>query len=263
MTKREKLKRILDKLAPFDSSAESAFKTFEDEIAKITATFKDTVNAKTIEQVNAQFRQLNKAFKPLIKSFEQAKVELIENDRRLLAQLKERLAELTFAHDQAQEMSEAEIRKCEEEMAEIRKAIREVEVPHLLPRIKAGEQKLLELVKKVNERIPSTKETEEGVKELKEEIERVCQIAESTPKGGNANRLINVNSSVMSSKYTDINFQQFGNIGWTAVNDDTNKRVNIRASILAEGGGSGTPGGNDTEIQYNASGAFAGDPAFT
>ena len=59
-------------------------------------------------------------------------------------------------------------------------------------------------------------------------------------RGGSANRQINVNSSVMSTRYTDINFQEFGNIGWTAVNDDDLKRVNIRASILVSGGsGSG------------------------
>lgn len=31
----------------------------------------------------------------------------------------------------------------------------------------------------------------------------------------------------------------------------------------AGGGGAGTPGGNDTEVQYNAGGTFAGDPDFT
>ena len=41
----------------------------------------------------------------------------------------------------------------------------------------------------------------------------------------------------MSTRYTDINFQEFGNIGWTTVNDDDFKRVNIRASILVGGGG--------------------------
>ena len=52
--------------------------------------------------------------------------------------------------------------------------------------------------------------------------------------GGNMNRQINVNSSVISTRYTDVNFQQFGNIEWSAVNDDDNKRVNVRASVLSD-----------------------------
>lgn len=56
--------------------------------------------------------------------------------------------------------------------------------------------------------------------------------------GGNANRQINVNSSVMSKKYTDINFLNSTTIGFTATNDDTNKQVIIRASILSGAGGS-------------------------
>lgn len=57
--------------------------------------------------------------------------------------------------------------------------------------------------------------------------------------GGSINRQININSSVMSTRYTDINFQAFGGIAWSAVDDDTNKRVNVRASITAALGGGG------------------------
>lgn len=75
--------------------------------------------------------------------------------------------------------------------------------------------------------------------ELKDELKK--EVINKIPwhGGGNANRQINVNSSVMSTRYTDINFQQFGNIGWSAVNDNDYKRVNIRASLLAGGGGGG------------------------
>ena len=95
MAKRDKLRKILDKLAPFDSGVENAFKPFEDELARIASKFKDTINAKTIEQVNSQFRQLRKALDPLPKAFEELKNQLIENDRRLLAQLKERIKGLS------------------------------------------------------------------------------------------------------------------------------------------------------------------------
>ena len=72
-----------------------------------------------------------------------------------------------------------------------------------------------------------------------DEIRREFRTRFSNLGGGNANRQINVNSSVMSERYTDINFQQSGNIGWSTTTDDDFKRINIRASILVGGGGSG------------------------
>ena len=77
--------------------------------------------------------------------------------------------------------------------------------------------------------------------------------------GGNANRQINVNSSIMSNYYTDINFQQFGNVGWAVTNDHDLKRVNIRASILT----STPPAGANTQIQYNNNGSFGASSTLT
>lgn len=45
------------------------------------------------------------------------------------------------------------------------------------------------------------------------------------------------NTSVLG-KYTDYNFQNSSSIGWTYSNDETNKRVNISASMLLAGTGS-------------------------
>ena len=83
-----------------------------------------------------------------------------------------------------------------------------------------------------------TQELEKKFEEKFAEIRKEFRTRMSNLGGGNANRQINVNSSVIT-RYTDINFQQFGNIGWTTTLDDDFKRVNIRASILVGGGGSG------------------------
>lgn len=88
-------------------------------------------------------------------------------------------------------------------------------------------------------------DTETSLKSLTKELgELRADFISKISRGGSANRQINVNSSVMSTKYTDINFQEFGNIRWSATNDDVNKRVNIRASIIVGGGGG--PGGGIT-----------------
>lgn len=79
--------------------------------------------------------------------------------------------------------------------------------------------------------------------------------------GGSPNRQININSSVMSNAYTDVNFVSNTAIRWSAVDDNTNKRVNLVASLISGGAGSGgTPGGADTQVQFNDDGGFGGNP---
>lgn len=58
-------------------------------------------------------------------------------------------------------------------------------------------------------------------------------------RGGAAHLQVNVRSSVASSRYVDINFQNSTSIGWTTTDDDTNRRVNIQASVLLAGSGAG------------------------
>lgn len=82
--------------------------------------------------------------------------------------------------------------------------------------------------------------------------------------GGSPNQEVRVAGSVMSSKYADMNFQNGGGIRFTAADDNTGKRVNITASIIVgTGGGSGTPGGNNMEVQFNDGGSFGGASVMT
>lgn len=94
-------------------------------------------------------------------------------------------------------------------------------------------------IQKVGERIDGLPPTYDD-KDVWSELEALRKLILAHPKGGgNANRQINVKSSVMSLKYTDINFQNSTSIGWTASDDNTNKRVNISASVLLAGSGGG------------------------
>lgn len=71
---------------------------------------------------------------------------------------------------------------------------------------------------------------------IKEELKKV-RIEALNKGGGSMNRQINVNSSVMSSKYTDINFIQGSNLTITKADDTLNKKVNITFSSSGGGGG--------------------------
>lgn len=55
--------------------------------------------------------------------------------------------------------------------------------------------------------------------------------------GGAAHQKIMINGSVMSLRYADFSFTNDTAIRWSATDDNTNKRVNIRASVVASGSG--------------------------
>jgi len=94
--------------------------------------------------------------------------------------------------------------------------------------------------------------------ELEEKLKKLR--IEALSRGGAMNQQINVNSSVMSVKYADINLVQGSNILLSKSDDNVNKRVNITVSASVVGG---VPGGADTNIQFNDGGAFGGSSVLT
>ena len=93
-----------------------------------------------------------------------------------------------------------------------------------------------------------------------EQIRREFRTRLSNLGGGNANRDIRVNSNSVLGRFTDINFLNSSTVGWATSVDNVNRRVNFMASVLT---GGGTPGGSDTQVQFNDGGVFGGDSALT
>ncbi|PIR88847.1 MAG: hypothetical protein COU09_00105, partial [Candidatus Harrisonbacteria bacterium CG10_big_fil_rev_8_21_14_0_10_44_23] len=72
------------------------------------------------------------------------------------------------------------------------------------------------------------KDAEVDVEEIKSDIKR--EVLQVIPRGGgNANREIRVEGSVVSTRYTDINFKGSG-VTLSAADDNTNKRVDLTIS---------------------------------
>lgn len=118
-------------------------------------------------------------------------------------------------------------------------------------------------LEKIKAVIPTKYDDTALKEELLAEIEKLTlelkkvRIEALNKGGGNANRQINVKSSVMSQKYTDINYQNGGGIQWTATDDNTNKRVNITASLISGGGGA-SPAAPTSAVQFNLDGTNFG-----
>ena len=88
----------------------------------------------------------------------------------------------------------------------------------------------------------------------------VLTISSSSPGAPDQNLFETVNTdsgSVTAAGVVD----ELYILGGTGISTSTN--VSGHVIITASGGGGGTPGGADTQVQFNNSGAFAGDSAFT
>lgn len=271
--RKNKLRKLLDTLQPFDDGVDSTFASLDKEIADVSARLKETITAKTLEDVNSQFKKLRKLFEPLEGAFGELKSKLKERDQKLLDYWNTRLKDVSKEFEQISDMTTEEIREKGNEISEIKSLISELQgrkQTDYSPLIAKTESNLRSLIEKLNavveeggkESIKSIKTLEGELKLLTESLNQVREKANRL--GGSAHLQINVNSSVMSTRYTDINFLSDTAIRWVATNDTTYKRVNIRASLISGGsGGSGTPGGNDTEIQFNDSGSFGGASVLT
>jgi len=83
----------------------------------------------------------------------------------------------------------------------------------------------------------------------------VLDFDESANLGNNARVSVNKNSGATVGTRRRINFIEGSNVTLTISDDSGNEEVDV---TIASTGGSGSPGGSNTQFQYNNSGAFAG-----
>lgn len=285
MKRTELLKRIGTALSPDGTS--DYLQEFDRDVAKLKESLKQKIQVKTLDDVNSQLKEFNKkidfssiesSVKKVEEGFNQKIVkigELLDEELGSLRDLSAKQGEDSVANVSQVTANVGLLRKeltalIDEKKKEIESFTEQVTS---LKKIGESVDKEILLVNKEIANVRAFGLSEESVRRAESSIfsSRIDQVRsdllgriESTHRGGNANRQINVKSSVMSKKYTDINFANSGGISWSASDDDINKRVNITASIIASGGGgSGTPGGSDTQIQFNDGGSFGGASVFT
>ena len=247
--KKIKLQRLLDKLQPFDAPIEDTFASLDKEIASVSARLKETITAKTLEDVNEQFKKLRKLFEPLSNSFEELKTKLKERDSKLLDYWNERLKDINKSFEGLSSMTSEEILEKGEEITQIKALIKEIQSrkqTDYTPLIEKTESSLRSLIEKLDKSVSeggkkSTRSIETLEGELKTLSTSLLQVRElaNNRLGGAKPLQINVNSSVMSTRYTDINLVSNTAILWSASDDNTYKRVNLTASLISGGAGGG------------------------
>lgn len=253
MNRTNKLKRILGKLTDLDSGVQDTFNEVDKELEGVVAKLKKSIELKTVAEVDEHFRKLQKSFNDLVPVIEALKERLEstldERHKVLIAGIQDKFEKIAKEFVSARTLNieevRSEIKEKGSDIKALRAEIKELrgrkiefpEVPDLTPKIKELDKKFTGLIGEI--KIPDHKKDFE---EIGREMGVVkLGLEQARNKGGSINRQINVNSSVMSQKYTDINFVSNTAILWSASNDDTNKRVNLTASVIAGGGGAGSP----------------------
>lgn len=268
LNKKIKLQKLLSTLAPFDDGVDKTFSVIDKEFADISARLKETISAKTLEQVNDEFKKLRKLFEPLLPALEKLKQGISERDKKLITHIQEKINSITTVIGDVTQSMKDEAKEREESVQELRDSIRVVserKMPDFGPQIENTKSELTRLITQLEKEVKDKRdilEIEKNVESIKDGLDRLRNNVENHRAGG-AERNLTIDGSIISRNYRDVNFASTLSIAWVATTDHVNKRVNLQASIRSGGGGAGTPGGNTTEIQYNSGGSFAGDPAFT
>ena len=269
MNRTNKLKKIVRTLSPDKVD----FSVVDNELNALKRKLTDTVNIQTVEDVTRKLKQ-----------FEKVVLSEIDNIRNLFAdKAKELEGTLKSKNELLVKASEArsvsQITSLSSEIANLKNELTTLEESRRVgfEAVLNNLDRIREFSKGLNSDLTTLKDgmvvysTKEESKKIIKDTETLLDelrsemVSRFSKMGGGApNQQINVNSSVMSTRFADINFVSNTAIQWSATDDTTNKRVNLTASLISGGaGGSGNPAGNNTEIQFNDSGSFGASTGFT
>lgn len=275
-----KLSQVLNILSPDGTSVD--FSDFDANVAKLKEGLKDKIQATTLSEMNRQLDKLRKSldFTPIAKSVKDIEKQLddkftkvsITLDNQLLL-LKKELQGTQSSSDTHAETIVADIARLRTELAGIKSYSAEIATIKTrlaaLPDLPVAFKDIRDSIKALEDKNAESDFT--SIAEISDEIEKLRRELNNRisnlPHGGNANRNIAVdsNTSVLST-FTDINWISGANITLTAVKNQVTKYTDITIAASVSGGGGsvvGTPGGSDTQVQFNDNGVFGGASVLT
>ncbi len=274
---KDKIQKLITGIDKLNLPMEDAFKSVEEEMKKVAVKLRSQSDLESAKQSSEVAKTMKtdfmSALNTLGKSFEKLKQDLEAKKAEFLELLNGKLDDLESLLNYSHTENTGKIQSSLDEITQLKTQLdevsnREVKIPDFGTQIKDIEAQFTRLVLKSQDQstvqlTQTARDIEQKLESLAKELEklRAKTLSALNNHGGNANRNININSSIMSKKYTDIDFVDSSSIGWTS--SDVNGQVRITASLLSASGGSGTPGGSDTQLQFNDGGSFGGASVLT
>lgn len=252
MSKKQKIRELLDRLNALDGSflpdgeiQDLTNKIINQEMMAVSGKIRENAVIKSLEKISSEIARLKKDFKvePIVSSIKELEKEISSEQKKIVQDFEIKLNNLKGHASKLEDKStDQSINELSSKLTALQQEFyaRLKEQEKLETDLKKGIESLKKDLE-VNLTKRDLDEYSTGLERKLEKIKTDLTNRLSLNRGGAINRQINVDSSVMSTRYTDINFKNSSSIGWTAANDDTYKRVDITASILiATGGGGGS-----------------------
>lgn len=242
----------------FDNKVEDYRKNlFEKKVEAVKNQLTQDVKVKTVDEVNSQLSAFKESLnlESIIQAMQSLEEEVNAKVEELSAQIEEtgRIADSTIrsSSDESRQMAQSEITGLKNSLASLSEEHNSLftgakgEVGKLQNYFNGKVSQITaDLAKLKTENTDEETAIKKDIKDLEQALEKLRKEfnnrINNVGGGGNMNRQVSWggNTSVLG-KYTDYNFQNSSSIGWIYSNDDTNKRVNISASMLLAGAGSG------------------------
>ena len=277
--KKNKLKKILASISKPDSGVKEIFKSAEREMEKVADKLREDAEIKTVDiakkrisEIKEQIQSIFDSILNLKRELEKSESELTDDLNKKLSSLKSMMAEHRIAGLERLGILSEEMDVLKDEIQEISQ--RKVEIPKYEIQIEKVENDLKSEMKRTT--LVSKQENEKQLEKilnqsekdialLREELKNFKRdtMSSMANRGGSMPRQININSSLMSTRYSDINFIPGSALGISNINNDSSKRVDITISAIPSSVASGIIGGANTNIQYNNGGLFGGDANLT
>ena len=250
MTKKNKLQKIFGTLQTFEGEISGIYKSLDEEMQKVSKALKESITAKTLGQVNQEFKKLEGKFRPLLSAFEDLKGKLAERDEDIKGNIRASIEKLTSEWNVLMYKDEVRALRVAQDLVGLRAGLEEVssrKIPDFASQIKEVEASLRNVMATWNtndleDRVDINKvKLEEDLKDLEVKLDKTrTELISlfSNKGGGNANRNIAVggNTSVLG-RYTDLNIKPGSNVTLTYSSNNTTKYTDL---TIAATGGAGT-----------------------
>lgn len=279
--RKDRLKRLLDKLDNADEKADLSIQKMESEVSSFSKKIKQEVVVNALEKVNFEINKFRKSLdispiKDLVNEIGNIQGEMREGIDNELVNLFEDINSLDIkinSLDTRTKITDGTVNGISDDLESISNKleklsqnISKVEIDQKSS-IREGESLIGGVEKRLDRDIKAVstedkekrKILEDKIDDLKKEIDRLNLLIPKlksefvTHGGGNMSRQIRIDGTNYLTRYNDINFISGSGVTISASTNDTTKRTDI--TITASGGSVETPTGavNGTNVTFTAS----------
>src|SRR3990167_7550795 len=122
--KTDKIKKLINALTPIEERSD-VFGALDKELANVADKLKEAVKAKSMEQVDNEFRKLKSAFKSIINAFDELKNDLAQREADLLEKINAKNEQIVKILDTTVENEKSDIKNSHNDLLKEQNELKE------------------------------------------------------------------------------------------------------------------------------------------